>query len=574
MPSPRLVAVFAVFSVLGSLSAETLRCTGILGNSGAQGATLVRFGEKTASGMGVVYDSTGSLWDRGGEGKLNRYALDGRLLASYSLPVSGSLHEKDTAVLFPEMLLVKLGKQLHTLPVNAPPGTAATLLPVDATRLSFNIHNGWAAAALDKKVFLVNARGEAKPVAELAENVEDIDIGLDGGVYIQSNGKMTRVDEAAPEGQRGPWPSPGDRAQWLAGHWFGTAWHGTLRRFKPDFMPSPGVVLGGASGSFIGYVPGNHELHGGRGLAHLGGNLFAVSGAEGVLHLLEWKATEQRFTILRRIGAVPRCSALTMDNKGRVWFHSGIWEWNDGPDTPLRHSVPPPDAPGFFGAVTMENGVMIAPAVRWNQKVLYQGTLDGPAGLSDQVDLPADPTACALVTRAKRPALLIVNATGSGSILYVAGNGKYEGKAGEAKLQTSPPLLALASLASLNPSAESGNTLFAAADGMVVELAAEGDIWRETKRWNTWGDTPDTKFGDKIFLAAAGGRLFVSDTARHRVLCFDAATRKLLATFGSADQSGSSLSTLTAPQSIAANGQRAIVFDSGNQRLVKLEIAP
>jgi len=62
----------------------------------------------------------------------------------------------------------------------------------------------------------------------------------------------------------------------------------------------------------------------------------------------------------------------------------------------------------------------------------------------------------------------------------------------------------------------------------------------------------------------------VSDRERHRVVAFDAASGKALATFGKADQKGTDLGTLAEPQVIAARGERAVAHDSGNQRLVKL----
>ena len=81
--------LFFVAATIGfsaaSLQAEVIPCDGILGNSGEQGASLVRFEGAVASGMGIVCDRYGSLWDRGGAA-LNRYAVDGRLLASYQLP--------------------------------------------------------------------------------------------------------------------------------------------------------------------------------------------------------------------------------------------------------------------------------------------------------------------------------------------------------------------------------------------------------------------------------------------------------------------------------------------------------
>ncbi|WP_367874845.1 hypothetical protein [Luteolibacter sp. Populi] len=554
-------ALLILYALLSPLAAETLHCTGVLGNSGEQGSSLVRFAEKPATGMGVVFDSTGSLWDRAGDGRLNRYAVDGRLFASYQLPPGGGSQDKDRLTLAPQGLLMKLGKKLYLLPKDAAPDTAPTELPIEATRLSLGNRDGWFAAARDKTVFIVNAAGETKPVATSEDNISDIEIGPDDGIYVSAGGKIRRVDEFAPPDRRGPWQSPGDHAQWLAGAWFGSAWHGTLRRFDSSFLPDPGVVLGGASGSFIGYVPGNHELNDARGLASLGGNLFAASGAEGILHLLEWQPAARRFTILRRIGAVPACSALAIDGSDRIWFHSGFWEWSDSPDTPLRHSVPPPEAPGFAGAVNLPGGNIVAPGTRWGKPVLYQGKGDGPASLSDDIPLPAGSVACALVSSSNRPALLVTDSSGKGRLLLINSEGKYEGDGGPADLAVS----ALTSLANTGD-------LHAAAAGQVIRFTQQGGSFREAQKWQSWGDDLASRFGDTIHLAASDGRLWVADTSRHRVLCFDAATRKFLASFGQTDHPGDGLAQLNRPTTLAARGNRAIVFDSANQRLLKLEL--
>src|SRR4030081_1000922 len=98
----------------GAFAAE-LRNVGILGNSGEQGATLVRFGEKPAMGLGVVFDPQGALWDRGGDGVLNRYSPDGRLLGSWKIPSAKPSHLHDGLVLIGDTLLFKDDRKLYTL---------------------------------------------------------------------------------------------------------------------------------------------------------------------------------------------------------------------------------------------------------------------------------------------------------------------------------------------------------------------------------------------------------------------------------------------------------------------------
>ena len=48
----------------------------------------------------------------------------------------------------------------------------------------------------------------------------------------------------------------------------------------------------------------------------------------------------------------------------------------------------------------------------------------------------------------------------------------------------------------------------------------------------------------------------------------------LLGQFGRTDKPATDLTGLSGPGVIAARGGRAVVFDSGNQRLVKLKLGP
>jgi len=99
-----------------------LRCVGVLGNSGEQGATLVRFSENRSrdqrDGLGIVCDRFGTLWDRAGVGRLNRYALDGRLVASVDLPTKRATH-LDAATLVDDALVLLLKDDLWLLDVAA-----------------------------------------------------------------------------------------------------------------------------------------------------------------------------------------------------------------------------------------------------------------------------------------------------------------------------------------------------------------------------------------------------------------------------------------------------------------------
>ena len=566
---PFLVA--ALFGMTAAnLRAEGISCDGILGNSGEQGATLVRFQGAAASGMGIACDRYGSLWDRGGAA-LNRYAADGRLLASYKLPNAPVDRNSDTIALLGDTIVVRLGGQLSTLSIDAASGAEVQPLKIPADKLSFSSHDGWLAASKGAEVFLVNAAGEKKPLVTLKKNPEAVEFGPDGVLYVSLESKLYRVVAGAADGIEPAGPQPGERPQFLDGYWYGSAFHSTERRFDKNLKPAPGVVLGGNSGAFIGHVDEQSEIVNGRGLAQLRPDLFAISGFGGIVHLLEWNNTGKRFEPIRRIGPLPVCEAIGLDREGRVWCGSGLWNWNDGPATPQRLGIPTPDK--VFGLTTLDNGSLCGYGLQWGKRTMIFGTLDKELvrrWIESETVLPKEAIAVAVTEINKRRSLVVLESGGKAVAVEVNGEGSYKSDIGPVQLTTATPVKAWTSLA-----ASGKDALLAAGDGFVIEFARDGQNWKEERRWNSSGTSgqggTDT-FGPTIRLTSDAGHLWVADTARSRVLCFDQATRKLLGSFGTADSPGDDLTHVNKPTTLAACGDRAVVYDSGNQRLVKLRL--
>jgi hypothetical protein len=551
------------------LHAEEIQCAGVLGNSGEQGTVLVRFNrEKPALGLGVVADHYGTLWDRAGVGVLNRYAADGRLLASYRIAGQRS-PSGDAIAAVGDTLMLCLDGGLHTLPIDAPAASASTPMKIDAEHMSLSSHDGWVVASKGPVVFLVSATGEKKPVITLQKEPQQLEIGPDGTVYIILEGKAYRPAADAPDGLALVGASPGDRLQFLGDFLYGASGHSTLRRFGMAWQLAPGVVLGGNSGSFIGHVDEQSEVVSPRGVAKAGPDLFAVSGRNGILHLLEWQERAQRLVPLRRIGSAASCLALALDREGRTWWLSGSWNWNDGPATPLHCGIPEPE---IFALAMQNSDSVVGYGRMWGKPSVMFGKLDKEVRIS-RIETPTilpteNAVAAAVSEQNHRPILLVLEGNGGVTAVNLSDTGQYRDDVGRVQFLTSTPVKQWTSLA-----AAGRDALIAAGDGFVIELAREGANWKETRRWNSWGGDPAQNFGGPIWLSADAGRLWISDSARHRVVCFDLASGRELAAFGTRDAAGDDLARLNTPRVLAARGHRTVVFDSGNQRLIKLQIA-
>jgi outer membrane protein assembly factor BamB len=227
-----------------------------------------------------------------------------------------------------------------------------------------------------------------------------------------------------------------------------------------------------------------------------------------------------------------------------------------------------------FGLATLDNGFLCGYGLQWGKPAILFGDLDKEPRvrrIESQTALPKEAVAAAVADIDSRRALVLLERDGRAFAVEVNGDGSYKGDIGPVQFATASPVKAWTSLA-----ASGKDVLLAAGDGFVIEFARDGNNWKEQRRWNsgvTKGQDGTDTLGPTIRLAADAGRLWVADTARSRVLCFDQATGKQLGSFGVVDSPGDDLAHLSAPTTLAARGDRAVVYDSGNQRLVKLRLA-
>ncbi|MEZ5305497.1 MAG: hypothetical protein R3F11_33370, partial [Verrucomicrobiales bacterium] len=316
------------------------------------------------------------------------------------------------------------------------------------------------------------------------------------------------------------------------------------------FEPDPGVVLGGASGSFIGYLPQSADLTNGRGIARLRDGVFAVSGLGGVVQLLTWNDAELRFEVARRLGAFTGVNAVALDAAGTIWTPRGSWRWTDTPEEPLTLGDKEPEVtaqPAVLGGkslcllkkhyqyVQLAHGPPID-ASGWS-RLDTQGVPD--------FDLPESVTGAAAVIEGERHRLVFATREGAAFELPIGSDGQIAGKPEPAQI---PGIAGCTSLAWF------GDRLLAAVPGAVLAFARAGD-----HAWRAAGSLGDLGSGE-LHLHSDGARLAVSDSGGGRVHLF-AALESKLATYDG----------LNSPGAVAVAGDRIAVIERGRQRLARLE---
>jgi hypothetical protein len=310
-----------------SVSSADLQFVGTIGNSGAEFATA------PASGMGPIVDAEGAIWERGGDGQLIRYSPDGRLLASHRIP-KGNHRLRDQLALAGDQILMLIGKLIHRL-------DGESLGPADA--MSAGSHESRVVILHGGQLLWLDASsGERSPI--LAADPAPRQLALDGArIYGFGDRQVYAWEDGAPV-PGFPLPFNGSRPCKLGDHWYAHAYHSSIYRYNARFEPDPGVVLGGASGSFIGYLPESPDIGHGTGLAQLRDDLFAVSGLDGVVQLLEWQPQAERLVPVRRLGAVLSPLGLAIDPAGNIWTSHGAWRWEAESATPAALGDVPPQA--------------------------------------------------------------------------------------------------------------------------------------------------------------------------------------------------------------------------------------
>ena len=531
--------------------AAEIRCTGVLGNSGESGASLVHFGPnggtRECPGIGVVYDRFGTLWSRGGERTLNRYAVDGRLLAQFKLPAGSAAN--DSIALDGDLLVLKLGTGVYTLPVTATRSVAPNNLKVIVTEMSFGAYDDCVAADDGADVFLLNVRtGQKQPVAKLAD-VSQLELGADGTVYAGDRAKMHKFFNAA-EVNVGGWPRR--RRATARSFWAGIG------------LAALGTGPCGASTKTWSPI---REWCSAGGRARSSGTLTRIRkwGAPRPGHHPQRARCRQRH---RRHHPSPRVAAeedavrhrpphrlrtrLPRNRArppGNTWCSGGNWRWDDDPQAPLQNGIPAPEGAGIGQPVMLDNDIMVAPCRRQGKTAFYHGNFEQevkPELLDAAEGKQKDACGTALYRDGSKTIILVTDAAGHGQTFRVSPEGRCEPESASAVLTTATLVKKWTTLGM-----KGSDTLIAAADGNVIEFSrGAGHDWSESHRWASWGAAQPSvsardhpRHGQRQTLGCRHAR-------RHRVVVFSllAAKPTPLATFGTEDHAGDDSKTLSSPR--------------------------
>ena len=536
MHFPPFLPVLALF-VGASISAAELRFAGTLGNSDDSQAV---FAGKLFSGIGPVFDNEGTLWERGGSTRLNRYALDGRLLASFEIP-EGDERGSDQLTRVGDLLVLKLKKVLYTLPVNATAGTKPTRLKGEVDALASSAQgNRVMVIEKDALAAIDPATGERTPMMQPGAQIRSLHVETDGTICGFGEGKVfawkdSTLKDGFPKGFQG------ERPQKIGRYWYSHAWHGTINRFNESFEPDPGVVLGGASGSFIGYMPMSNDIVNGRGMVKLRDGLFAISGMGGVIQFVQWNEAESRFDVVRRIGGLTGLIGLALDVDGNIWTSRGSWRWQDEPQTP--HTLGDLEPSMCAQPVMLGGKTLCILKKHYTNVQLGRGPVIDENGLSHldtpgikDFAVPQNISGAAMI--GKR--MIVTTPSGAGNELPITDDGHLAGKPTPITL---PGLKNCTSLASFEDKLLAADT-----DAIVVFESSLKEVKRITKHRGV------------IFIHSDGHKLAVSDPAQGAVHIYD-----------SLESPPVSYTGLDTPAHIAIAGSRVVVFEMGKQRLVKLE---
>jgi len=588
----------------------TLVFSGVVGNSGGEGPTTIRAAVGRTGG-GVVVDARGRLYTGGGDRILvlsrrgtllwtlplpkadwvlggQSFAIGGKYLyfiAGKPVPHEGAFHYLWSPFSLVEPNLCRIALTTDAQPqIMAPPATFHWLgswwsgeVTLCAAPDAQTVYVGFnVASAVDGNytrdgysIMAVAEDGKLRSVFHTAENGGRFSVDETGNVFLGTNGqvrKLTSSWQPAPEFTPVALPGLGavptnytgavlltKDALWDVGH------YGFLGRFTREMRPIPGVVAQWEQAlSFVAQI------------ADAPDDAVYIKSDDA---LYVATVRDERLQLLRRYGSLPVVYNLTLTPAGYVGVgNDARMLWFDFATdacaaAPLRCE--------FFGPMA-------------------QGVVDGPVGACCYVlnpgyftrDYSPTPTGIAWARFKAEPRI------SGGNQYEVLSSGVFPGRVDavtqvggwyfaldglHARLAQAPaaapckltpldvPLpadpSALATLANRYLLIATGNRICA------FTVTGSGAL---TPAWTLTDD-----LGTELYVAASGNTMLVADTRRHRVRLYALtdnmeAPPACVAQYGETDCAGDDLAHLDHPTLLSLYATRAVVYDAGNQRVVKL----
>jgi hypothetical protein len=621
-----LRGILLVLLLVGVAVGASIEPVGVLGNSGEAGATLVTVGKMPFDrcSTGVVLDRDMTLWVSGGDA-INRVGLDGRLVERVAIEPAGSIVNSRTFALLNNTIyflgVMPNGKvALFYLPIGR---GSAKACPVDLPErkrdyvpycLSPQPFNGQIVLACELKdsqeprigvYFISPPAGEGQQasikmafsvVGEYPQGVA-VDEGRGiiylGGYFGAFVGGETHqfayaIAAFKPDGKLvDGFPvhctkTPAIPTQFrgvislAGGALWDTAWYGFLSRLDLNGQGAPGRV-----------VEWHHELGYPTQVLCIvekdERQLLAITTAmPDAIYIALWDSVEQRLSFVRRIGCLPIISSVGLSDDG--WVTVGTeraqlwWRWEDAQDAPPRKAeLHIAVTPGYFDG---ERFFSLAAQYRLDDlqrrspvptvfsrrvgdrneawRVGEPIPLKKPCGLSVQVK-PGSPNATLFITDAETAQIWKTH-------FWLPELRPLE-KQWQRVIVEGTSLKSPTDIVALTD----GN-LLVADSGRILLLKPEGEVYRVASEFSSWGEKEDMRLGEQLRMAVDGAWMLISDTKRHRLVWLDWHQWKFIGQFGVADVSGNDALHLCEPTFVALRGSRAVLADSGNQRILKLRL--
>jgi len=610
------------------LLAVTLQPAGVLGNSGIAGSSLIRVTSEKPEDLvsGAYLDADQCLWLNAGNG-INQVSLAGALLAQYPLDPAGSrccshnFAVADGKLFFFAFLPRRETKTYAQIALFALPlqggKVAQVVMPLPET--NSNIVGLAQEPVNGELVMAYTCTRDGKPtiaieginpmtmarrrlftlpgesVSSLASDPDGHHLYLGGNfgryvggsVWHQYASDIVKLTLEGTELWRRVTIDPGPEPVYFTGNisyaagalWDG-AWYGFLGRLDRDGNMAPGMI-----GNWLMQTPRPTQvLDVRRALAAtLLPPTAQVAGLDPLIiadrhphqvYFATWDTTTRRLTLTRRYGSLPNIYSLNMNADG--WVAVGMddttywWHYDDAPWAP-------PAAANFEGNRITQGAfrgnelcVLLAFEKKGIPTVTRPANGRGSAARFFEYSPWGRARAFAIGPQAGQPDRKVAFVTATDGTLWHTPMQPGDWRPDTA--QWAKLTIAAGTLAHAGDVAVLGDGRVAVADSnAVVILTVQGDTATVATRFTTWGAPPDAHFGDILHLAADGHRLLVADTARHRVLLFDTvAFQQPLSSFGVTDTPGDDQYHLSTPGPVSLCGNRAVVADVDNQRIMKL----